>query len=135
MLTGCMPCSKQNNSQAALPIWHPACPIWRVMTSRCKSLYNTHKTQYLWYIDFSLIVMWGILWITIVNNLNTYHSHYEQMTLLLIRSLFEIQDWLNLKIIWQLNSILFHTPYDNYDLSIFYVSISGLINLYHRFKL
>ena len=34
--SGCMPCSRQYNSQQALPIWTPAWPTWTLMHSLCK---------------------------------------------------------------------------------------------------
>ena len=41
--SGWMPCSRQYNSQHALPIWQPAWPIWREMISRCWILRNEHN--------------------------------------------------------------------------------------------
>ena len=40
--SGCMPCSKQYNSQHAFPIWTPAWPTWIEIHSRCIYKYKEY---------------------------------------------------------------------------------------------
>lgn len=56
--SGWIPCSRQNSSQQELPIWTPAWPTWREITSRCRlrwpkkkggNVYKTHRFTIAYY--------------------------------------------------------------------------------------
>lgn len=54
--SGWIPCSRQYNSQQALPIWTPACPTWIEIHSRC----NREKTL-ITQNNYTIIVNQGII--------------------------------------------------------------------------
>ena len=43
--SGPMPCSRQNSSHAAEPIWHPAWPTWMLITSRIVCRLCVHTAE------------------------------------------------------------------------------------------
>lgn len=48
--SGWIPCSRQYNSQHALPIWTPACPTWIEIHSRYKEKFVSQLVKYLVFI-------------------------------------------------------------------------------------
>ena len=60
--SGWIPCSRQYNSQHALPIWQPACPIWMDTTSRYEENFVRVKWQ-----RYEPFCMYAIIWWNISN--------------------------------------------------------------------